>query len=145
LAETFFDRLLTIFLFDVQIPLYLLIASVIVLGLYVFRLRKQYRIEPISSKFLIGTWRNEWTIDGKAGTETIRITDDFRYLFLDGRHRFNLTDIQIDPAKREIKFTKKGVEPSENRSLKNILVIRNNELLVGHEENYEIRYIKLPN
>ncbi len=144
-AATFLDKLLAVLLFKVQIPFYLLIISMIVAGLYVFRLRKRYRVESISSKFLVGIWRNEWTIDGRVGTETIQITDDLRYLFLDGRHRFNLTDIHVDPSSGEVKFTKRGVHPDESRNLKNILTIRNNELLVGQEENYQIRYIRLPN
>ena len=77
--------------------------------------------------------------------ETVQITNDLKYNFLDGRHWFDLKNLKLDSAKRQIEFLKVSVRADDPRQLMNKLTIENNDLLVGTEEGYRIRYIRVQN
>jgi hypothetical protein len=108
------------------------------------RIKRRYEIQSISIKFLFGIWKNEWTFSGNAGAETVRITDDAKYL-VNEEHWFNIEDFKYDAKKRQIRFTKVAIRPNDRRRLLNILTIKNNELLTGTENNREIKYSKISN
>jgi len=143
-TKTFLKGALHIAKYPVQIPLYLIVCTMLTVVLYFFRLKKRYKVKSIAASVLKGTWRNEWaTSDNKVDTETITIGEDFKYRFLDGRHFFDLKNIKIDAFNRQIEFTKVAVRPGDNRQFNNKLSIVNNDLLSGIEGEHKIRYIRV--
>jgi hypothetical protein len=94
----------------------------------------------LTSHFLVGTWLNEWTVDGKTGSEHLKITDDMKY-FIRNDFYFNLENIQFTEG--AVSFLKVGVKPNDTRRLENKLTIKNSQLLEGTEQNYQIRYTRL--
>ena len=137
-ANSFFDKVLLFLSSPIVLPLYLLAVVCIVLFFYFWRLRRRYKLQFITERFLIGSWKNEWLSEGRWHNEVLQITDDLRYLTA-GEHWFNIADFRYDPQSRRLEFTKVSVKPNENRRLKNVLAVKNSDFLVGHEEDTEIK------
>ena len=92
--------------------------------------------------FLVGTWKNEWTINGHTDSEILTITNDYRYLIVDA-HIFNITHFIHEPDKNEVKFIKEGAQPGDLRKHLNTLFMQSDDLLTGSEDNYQIRYTRI--
>lgn len=106
----------------------------------------QFNTQPqiVSINILVGTWKNEWTINNHTVSEILTITEDFRY-FLGDKHVFNIIDFSCDPDRNEITFIKTGVQPGDNRKHLNQLQMKNTDLLAGEEDGYQIKYTKISN
>jgi hypothetical protein len=145
ISASFFSRIWIFLITGIKIPTISIIIMIILLLWYLKKLKKRYTIQKISAEFLVGKWKNEWLKDdGSRGSETFQITEDLRYLFLDGRHAFDLKDLLIDKTKGLLSFTKISVQPGDHRRLQNNLSIKNNDLLVGREDdNHSIRYSRI--
>ena len=91
---------------------------------------------------LVGTWRNEWGEGERAGNERVEITQDGKYI-VNGNHVFDIYEYHYDKANREIRFLKSAASLRDYRRLLNVLKVENNQLLVGHEVNWPIRYVKI--
>ena len=141
-ANSFFENIMLVLSFSVVIPIYLFIITCIVLFLYFWRVKRRYQFQFITEKFLVGTWKNEWLSNGRWHSETLQITEDFKYV-TSGEHWFNVVDFKYDPKNRRLEFTKVSVRPNEIRKLANFLTVKNNDLLVGLEENTEIKYSRI--
>lgn len=91
---------------------------------------------------LVGTWKNEWTINGATSSETVIITEDGRY-YANGVYSFLIHNVAYDKSTNQIRFIKTSVV--DPRDLLNTLTVENNNVLVGSESYYSVRYTKLPN
>jgi hypothetical protein len=100
---------------------------------------KDQKIIP-TGDFLVGSWLNEWTIDGTTRSENLEITKDLKYL-ITGQYRFNIEDVHF--TENTVSFVKVGVKPNDSRRLQNTLNIKSDQLLEGTEQNYQIRYTRL--
>jgi len=141
-ANSFFAKVVTILFYKIPIPTYLLILVIVLILLYLFRLKRKYSIQTISASFLKGTWKNEWTINGHTDSEILVIDKDLHY-FLKGEHTFDIQQFSFDPAKKEMKFEKVAVKPDDDRKHKNVLSLINNDVLIGDEDYYKIKYARL--
>ena len=140
----FLDKIFAILIYRAQIPVYLLIIMSVAIVIYMLKFKRKYKIHSTLVNLFSGTWKNEWGTTGNGGSEIMKITEDAKYL-INEQHYFNIENFQYDPSKGQIQFTKVAVSPNDTRRLLNILNIKNNELLVGTEENYPIRYSKISN
>ena len=93
---------------------------------------------PITVSFLKGTWLNEFNNGGAS--ETVKIGEDGRY-YVNGVYSFIVNNFEYDKDKKQIRFIKASV--LDPRRLLNILTITDNNLLVGTESNYSIKYTRL--
>ena len=143
-ASPFFKTLGTFLIYKIQLPVYLLILLLISLLFYFLRLKNKYTSQTITLNFLVGTWKNEWTINGETRSEIFIITNDFHYI-INGQHMFNIDNFSYHSRKNEIEFTKTAVQPDDHRKHLNKVTIRNNELLDGSEDNYLIKYTRIIN
>jgi hypothetical protein len=123
------------------LSLYQILIVTIGLLFYLSRLRRKYRIQSISQKILVGTWKNEWG-PPNAGQEILKITEDMKY-YINGQHYFNIEDFHFDPQKNIIQFLKVGAREDDRRQVLNTLTIKNNYTLVGTEQDWPIRYTKI--
>lgn len=142
ISSSFIEKIILIINYKISIPIYLIIIILAIVLLYSWRISQKYSASIIDIKFLVGRWRNEWTVNGQTGTETLEITADGRY-FLNGAHWFNIDNFKYDAKQNQITFTKVGVRPNDTRRLLNTLIVNNNELLTGSENEYNIRYSKI--
>ena len=85
---------------------------------------------------------NDWG-PPSAGHEYLRIDADFKYYILNELYVFNIEDFKYDRSKNQIQFFKTGVREGDNRKVLNILTIENNDLLVGIEQDYPIKYTRI--
>lgn len=143
-ARSFWTILLEIFTLKIEMPVYLLLVLCLVIFLYITKLKKRYTPKGVSEIFLIGTWKNEWTINGHTDSEIFNITKDLHYV-MNNEHIFTIVDFKHNPLVNEITFIKVGVRPNDNRKHLNKLKILNNDVLIGVEDQYQIKYTKLSN
>lgn len=92
--------------------------------------------------FLVGDWKNEWTVDNNTGMEICKITNDGKY-FVNNEHWFNIKKLQLDASTGKLIFIKASVRENDNRRLMNELNIANPNKLEGIESNYNIKYFRL--
>jgi len=140
IANPFFETVYKILIFNIKIPAYVFILLVSTILFYLNRLKKKYTLIPVTLNTLKGNWRCEWGED--EGSELFTLNEDGSYI-IEGTHYFNLTEFDYKPNKKQITFYKTAVIPGDNRKVFNTVKVINNELLVGTEENYKIKYIKL--
>ncbi len=92
------------------------------------------KVEPKSlslESLFPGRWKSQFD-------RVIEIKDGNKY-FANGRHYFNLDNVEIDLQQKKIKFTKVGI--GDNRIAKNDLnIIELGKKYEGQEENYPIKY-----
>jgi|GEM_PF-101993 len=97
----------------------------------------------VNFNFLIGMWLNEWDINGeRPGSEELQIKEDGSYIRND-EHIFNIEDFKYIKQSNQISFYKQSVRETDNRRVKNVLNIINDDLLTGKESNYFIRYTRI--
>jgi hypothetical protein len=142
-ANTFLDKVVTVLAYDLRIPVYLVIITLVIVLLYILFLRRRYLPQLLTLDFLSGRWKNTWGTPGNGGSEIALITKRGEY-FVDDVQRFTVEDFKYDPTKKTVTFIKVGLTSWDNRKLLNTLTLENNELLVGTEQGYPIRYAKLP-
>jgi hypothetical protein len=126
----------------IGIKIYIIIIVFIIIAIYILSIKRKYKTQAISKVFLIGRWKNEWKGDNFTGFEFLEITNEGIYI-LDGVPRFKIEDFEYNDKLSQIKFRKVALFPDDTRNLLNTLTIINNELLVGTEENYKIKYIRI--
>ena len=144
-AIPIWDEAVYILKYKIQIPLYSLLLIGFVGLLYFNKVKNKYKEKKIDIDFLVGFWKNEWDINGaNAGSEQIEIKKDGSYIRND-EHIFNVENISYDFQKNQISFTKVSARPPEidNRRPKNTLDIINNDLLIGKENGYDIKYTRI--
>jgi hypothetical protein len=119
-----------------------LLVIVFAASLFAFYIaRRRPKSVPSAGKVLIGSWRNDWGTPPGGGFEIAEITAEGKYL-VNGRHAFDIHDFSYDQASHQIRFIKVGVG-NDYRRLTNILSVESDQLLVGNELNYPIRYSKV--
>lgn len=136
------DKIVSILLYEVKIPLFLFIVILTISTFYFFRIKRRYTKRQLTLKELKGTWRNDWGTDGEH--EIFTLTEDGNYV-INGEHVFNLTEFNFDPKSNTITFYKTAVRLGDNRKVPNTVEVINNELLEGIENNYKIKYTKISN
>ncbi len=141
-SYTFIEKIRTVLIYEIKIPVYLLIILAIISGIYFIKIKNRYKKKHISIDFLIGSWKNQWEINGQIGSEICEIKADGKY-YISGEHWFTLTDFKYNPQKNEITFFKYAVKANDNRNLKNVLTINNNDFISGSENNYSIKYTRI--
>jgi len=141
-ANSFFETFLALITYPLRIPVYIFLAILVAISLFaVYLTRRKPRSSPSAGKILVGTWQNKWGSGQGDGTEVAQITRDGKYIIND-RHLFNIHHFRYNHAKRELRFVKVGLG-GDYRRLYNILTVQSDELLVGTENNYPIKYSKL--
>lgn len=143
-ANPFLRIVFDIITLKIQIPIYSLLILGIVTLLYLSKLKKRYTPKGISESFLIGTWKNEWTINGHTDSEIFTVTKELHYI-MNNEYIFSIVDFKHNPLTNELKFIKAGVRPNDNRKHKNTLKIVNNDVLTGTEDEYQIKYTRISN
>jgi hypothetical protein len=138
-----FKSVFTFLNFRLEIPLYIVILLLIIGLIYFQRLRDKYKRKTLNLSNMAGMWKNEWAIiGGSTGTEMFQLTKDGKYL-VNGEHWFTLKEFEYNENLRQIKFIKSSVRPNDSRKLVNIVKLVNNDLLIGTENNYEIKYTRI--
>jgi hypothetical protein len=101
---------------------------------------------PRTTNLIVGTWRNEWTVNNETYSEICTITQDRKYL-IDGQHIFNVQDVIYDEETRGMTFVKAAVKSDDDRKLTNLLQVASDRLLVGTEVDAmgscSIKYTKI--
>lgn len=141
-ANSLFGKVQIFILYNVKIPVYLLLIISLIGLVYLKKIMKKYKTQEISINFLEGNWKNEWTTDGKSGWEICEIKKDGKY-YIDGRHYFTIEDFKYDLNTKKITFTKSSVQPNDDRKLFNKLILKNNSLMSGTENSSVIKYSRL--
>jgi hypothetical protein len=141
-TRSIFDIIATIIFYNVKFPVYIFLILILVGFIYITKIRQMYIRKKITLDFMSGNWRNEWTMsNNRVGSELFQIKDKGKY-YVNGEHFFNLEDFKYDYKTNKITFIKAAVKPGDNRRLSNILILDNNNLLSGQEENYHIKYTR---
>jgi hypothetical protein len=143
-ANSFLEKISAVIVYTVEIPISLLLFIIGVLLIYILRVKRKYALQSFSTKFLVGTWKNEWTGNDFSGSEILQITNKGDYL-LEGKPCFRVEDFEYYAKTAMIKFTKIGLQPNDPRKLLNTLTIINNDLLTGTEGDYQIKYTRISN
>ncbi|MBI5372556.1 MAG: hypothetical protein HZA79_11095 [Sphingobacteriales bacterium] len=134
------DKIISVLVYEVKIPLYLFIVILTISGFYFLRIKRRYTKKSLTLRELTGTWRNDWGTDGDH--EIFTLNENGNYV-INGEHVFNLTDFNFDPKSNKITFYKTAVRPGDERKVFNSVEVKNNELLDGFEQNYKIKYTKI--
>jgi hypothetical protein len=134
------DKIMTILIYDVKIPLYLFVVVITISTFYFIRIKNRYTRKYFSLKELKGTWRNDW--GENEGHELFTLNEKGNYV-INGEHIFNLTEFNYNPKSNEITFYKDAVRQGDARRVFNSVKIINNELLAGTEQDYKIKYTKV--
>lgn len=134
-----FNKFWIILIYNIKIPVYILLIIILLSILYINKLKKRYNKNKIAVDFMIGNWINEWNDNGNIGTEHLEIRDKGKY-YLNGEHAFNIEDFQYDIQKNQIRFFKTALRQDDNRRLLNVLNVINNDHLQGDEDYYKIDY-----
>ena len=140
-SNSLFQNAIALFVYRLQIPIYLLAIGALALLLYTLYLKRRCSTRRIGKRLLAGNLENQWGTPPNVGTELLRITEDGSY-FIGGRHEFDIEDVTYDPVRLQIQFVK--VARNDPRRLSNVLTIENTALLVGSEDHIPIRYTRLP-
>jgi len=135
------DNIGSVLIYHFSIPLYQILLLLVLGFIFYSRLKKKYRVQSKSQKFLVGVWKNEWGMP-IIGQETAKITDDLKY-YINGQHFFDLKNFKYDPYKNTIEFLKVGVRENDERKILNTLSVNDNFTLVGFENDYPIKYTKI--
>jgi hypothetical protein len=138
-ANTIFNKIKIILIYNVKVPVYIFSIILIVGLIYLNRFRRKYKQQKISIDFLEGNWKNEWTVNGQVGSEMCQIKNNGKYC-VNGEHWFTLEEFKYDYKKNKIEFGKSSIRSVDDRKMLNILTIENNDLLIGTENNYDIKY-----
>jgi hypothetical protein len=142
-ANNFLSHVATILNYKIELPLYVYLLSVIMVYSLFLYVRNSNRSTKKEFSFLVGTWLNEWDLNGKnAGSETAVIKDDSGY-YRNGEHIFNVEDFKINYKNSQISFDKVSVRQNDHRRSENKLTIVNKDLLLGNEAGYPIRYTRI--
>jgi len=139
-ALPFLDRIVTILIYEVKIPLYLFIIVLTTSTFYFFRIKKKYTRQYFTLNELKGTWRNDW--GDNEGHEIFTLNEKGNYA-IDGEHIFDLTEFKFNLKSNKITFYKTGVRQGDERKVLNSVKVINNELLVGTEQDHKIKYTKV--
>jgi hypothetical protein len=129
-------------LYVVKIPVYFIILITFIWFLYWSIFKRRYKSHRISMDFLVGSWKNEWIINGQNGSEICQIQRDGKY-FVKGKHCFTLDNFSYDYKSNTITFSKISVLSGDNRTLPNELNVNNNDLISGFEDQYKIKYTRI--
>ena len=143
IASNLFSNIGTILNYKIQLPVYLyLLVIIVIYGLFRYLINSDKHAKDEFS-FLVGTWLNEWDLNGSnSGSEKVVIDATSAYC-RNGEHIFNVENFSINYKKSEISFDKISVRPGDNRRAHNKLNIVNKDLLTGNEEGYAIRYTRI--
>lgn len=136
------DKIVTILIYEVRVPLYLFIVILTISTFYFFRIKKRYTKKNLTLRELKGTWRNDWGEDGDH--EVFTLNEKGNYV-INGEHVFDLTEFNFDAKSSIITFFKTAVRKDDHRKVLNTVEVKNNELLEGIEHNYKIKYTKISN
>ena len=93
--------------------------------------------KDIRLDFMKGNWKNYFG-DGGA-FEDVRISEDGNY-YVNGNLVFVIEDFDYNKNTQTITFVKRS--KIDTRILKNTLNVKNDDLLEGTEENYNVKYEK---
>ena len=142
LTSSIFEKIKIVLVYQLRIPLYLCVIIILLTTLFIFKIIQRYKPQKILLNFMVGKWMNEWTVNGSTGREILKIDKEGKY-FIDGEHWFTLKDFKYDILENKISFIKSGVKENDNRRMSNYLDVKNNDLLIGTENNYSIKYTRV--
>lgn len=137
-----FDFIIGVLLLKIEIPIFVLVLFLFVAFIYWRYVKRKYVQKKVTLAFLEGDWKNEWTVGGTTYTEKCHISKDGKYIVNDYQC-FNIEDFKYDFKSNEISFIKVSVPSVGNRRLPNFLSMKNNDLIIGREEDYNIKYSRL--
>ncbi|WP_295671365.1 hypothetical protein [uncultured Mucilaginibacter sp.] len=126
---------------SVEVPIIILILIGVYFAIFYLRSKKRLQRAPFKTSSFIGTWRNDWG-GMRPGSQVFEFTKNGEYI-ISGVNCLKIEGLEYDSEKKKIKFIKASTTPGDNRLLSNILTMESNNLLVGTENNYEIKYTKL--
>jgi hypothetical protein len=142
-ATSFLSKIFAFLEYKIQLPLYVFLMIALLTIIYFNRIRNRYKKRKINFSFLVGIWLNEWKKnEPDGGSETIEIKEDGSYI-RNNEHIFAIENFNFDYKTNQISFIKVAQVPPDTRRCINILNIENNDLLIGKENGYNIRYTRI--
>jgi len=141
-TNSLIDKIIVVIIYNVKIPVYLLVTIIIIGWIYINNIKQKYSGEKITMNILVDEWKIEWTINGKVVSNICEIKYDGKF-FVDGKHTYNIKNFRYDYKTDKITFIKSPVDKSDKRKMKSILIRKNNDLIIGLEDNYDIKYIRI--
>jgi len=143
-ANTFWEEIIIILYYNIKIPAYLIIIALLLILIYISKIRRKYLLKKITFDTLEGNWKNEWKIDGIIRHEYCQINSEKKY-FVSGDTNpwFIIENFEYNYATNKITFVKSAIREGDTRKMKNVLTVENNDLLVGTEDALPIKYERI--